>query len=124
MHPRPRPNRDSIRKRISRIAAKSFLIYFALLALLFRRISLADFVRLITEAREGADPEDLEYELEDAMYTKVENTIEAMGDAWEQLSDWFQSLGLVSRIGVFLLGLLAFLIAAAILFFWFRWSYG
>ena len=79
---------------------------------------------MITEAKEGADPEDLEYELKYAMIAKVANTAEAIDNAWEELSDWFQSLGLVSRIGVFLLGLLAFLIAVAILFFWFRWSYG
>lgn len=112
-------NRGSIRKRISRIAAKSFLIYMGLLALLHRRVSLSDFVRLMKEAKEGADPEDLEYELEDAMHAKVANAVEAIEDAWEELSDWFRSLGLVSRIGVCLLGLLALLIAVALPFFGF-----
>ena len=113
-----------IRKRTSRIAATTFLIYFGLLALLFRRISISDFVRLIKQARGGVDPEDLEHDLNEAMYAKVEKTIEAMEDAWEEFSDLFQSLSLVSRIGVCLLGLLVGLFAVTILIFWLRWLYG
>ena len=115
--------RGSIRKRISRIVATTFLIYFGLLALLFRKIRISDFVRLTKQAREGVDPEDLEYELQEAMYDKVVKTIEAMGQAWEDFSDFFQSLSLVSRIGVCLLGLLVGLFAVLFLYFWLRFKY-
>lgn len=116
--------RGRIRTRISRTAATTFLIYFGLLALLFRRISISNLVRLIKQAREDVDPEDLEYDLNEAMYAKVEKTAEAWEDAWEEFSDLFRSLSLVSRIGVCLLGLLAGLFAVAVLFFWLRWFYG
>ena len=101
--------------RISRIAATAFLIYFGLWALLLRRVNFSDFIRLIKQAREGVDPEDMEDDLQDAMYTKVLKTMEAMGDAWDLLSDWFGSLRSMSRVGVFFLGFLAFLIAVVVL---------
>ncbi|MCY4313478.1 MAG: hypothetical protein OXD44_07275, partial [Gammaproteobacteria bacterium] len=87
-------------KCICILLAKVSLIHMGLVALLYRRIGISDFVRMIEQARKSVDPEDMENIMNEAMYNKIENMIEIMEDAWEWFSDWFESISLLSRIGV------------------------